>query len=77
MGVNLCDPIVIKCSRLYNCFHKTNLWVYFPVEINLNHTPKTGVTVLFLLLSELNIFYYKLVLYSIFTLLLFVIYLLM
>lgn len=43
MGVNLCDPVVIKCSRLYNCFHMTNLWVYFQKEINLNHTPKSGV----------------------------------
>lgn len=43
--LNLCDPVVIKCSRLYNCFHMTNLWVYFQIEINLNHTPKIGVPV--------------------------------
>lgn len=43
--LNLCYPVVIKCSRLYNCFHMTNLWVYFQIEINLNHTPKIGVPV--------------------------------
>lgn len=64
MGVNLCDPVVIKCSRLYNCFHMTNLWVYFQMEINLNHTPKIKefpvVEILFTdLNSDVNIFPFK------------------
>lgn len=45
VGVKFCDPVVIKCSRLYNCFHMTNLWVYFQKEINRNHNPKCGALV--------------------------------